>query len=289
MSLADDPDAYAVINANFAEAGHLDVLDAGCGNRFPFRLRQRLQITGIDISPESMQRPGGPARRIIGDIQTYRFAQSFDLIVCMNVLEHVPHPERAIDNLSSALKPSGLIVLSFPNPLSLKGLITKFSPHFVHVFILKRVFGYAKAGQRGYAPFPTYLRFALATRSTLRRLSKGGLEVLLAKTFEGKQPQMLKQRSWHLFSLYKLLCVIVRIVSLGTLEPHFSETLVIARRQASTPASQLFDPKPLDQARRQRSDYRPVAFSTASIAAVRLNSLRGERDGWSSAERGRET
>lgn len=227
--MIDDPEFYATLRANLSNAAQLEVLDAGCGNQFPIRLDRACQITGIDVSRESMQRSTRLDRYIVGDIQTHRFDQSFDLIVCMNVLEHVPEPIRAIRNLVSALKPAGVIVLGFPNPLSLKGLVTKFTPHFVHVIILKRVFGYSKAGQKGHAPFPTHLRFELGAKPIVRRLREMGVTVVFLREFEGRQPTELRKRSRVLHSLYALACSIVSAASLRSLRPHLSETLLVAR------------------------------------------------------------
>ena len=149
----------------------------------------------------------------------------------MNVLEHLPNPERAIANLATALRRRGVMVLGFPNPLSVKGLATKFTPHFVHVFILKKFFNYAKAGEKGYAPFPTYLRFALAAKSVAKRLRESGLDVVFLWEFEGNQPLKLREKSRMLYTLYRSACAMADILTLRSFRSSLSETLVIARRQ----------------------------------------------------------
>ena len=43
---------------------------------------------------------------------------SYDLVICSNVLEHVPHPKQLIDALDKVLDPGGLLYLSWTNWLS---------------------------------------------------------------------------------------------------------------------------------------------------------------------------
>ena len=45
---------------------------------------------------------------------------AFDVVVCLEVIEHVANPSRLIASLAATLKPGGLLVLSTPNILSLK-------------------------------------------------------------------------------------------------------------------------------------------------------------------------
>jgi SAM-dependent methyltransferase len=229
--LITDPGFYTALEAHLPRRDRIDVLDAGCGSQFPFDLKHAAHITGIDVSIESMKRSHGLDAYVVGDIQRHAFGDSkYDLIVCMNVLEHVPQPDRAIANLASALKPGAVMVLGFPNPLSLKGLVTKFTPLAFHAFLLRNFFNYAKAGQKGYAPFPTYLRFMLATESVARRLRDGGLEVVYLSEFEGPQPATLRDRSYALYALYRMLCQTTNYLSLGRLKSDLSEILLVAQR-----------------------------------------------------------
>ena len=44
--------------------------------------------------------------------------ESFDLILCSEVLEHIPDPGAALDGIASLLRPGGALVLSTPQPYS---------------------------------------------------------------------------------------------------------------------------------------------------------------------------
>lgn len=39
----------------------------------------------------------------------------FDCVVCTEVIEHIPYPERVISEIARVLKPGGIFVLTFPN------------------------------------------------------------------------------------------------------------------------------------------------------------------------------
>src|SRR5690606_26352568 len=52
---------------------------------------------------------------IICDITAIPVADaSFDAVLCTEVLEHVPHPRRALDELARVLRPRGILILTAP-------------------------------------------------------------------------------------------------------------------------------------------------------------------------------
>ena len=136
-----------------------NVLDVGCGFQLPLDFPLNVQLAGIDASPEALAKNENVDERIVGDIQTYPLpVEGFDVVVCWNVLEHVPHPQAALANIARTLRPGGLLVVSVPNVWSLKGLVTKVTPHRFHVWVYRRMLGWQDAGQPEVGPYPTYLR-----------------------------------------------------------------------------------------------------------------------------------
>jgi hypothetical protein len=60
---------------------------------------------------------------------------------------------------------------------SVKGLMTKLTPHSFHVWVYQRLLGWTYAGKPGYGPFPTPMRLAMAPH-TMKRLARDrGLHV----------------------------------------------------------------------------------------------------------------
>jgi SAM-dependent methyltransferase len=96
----------------------LRVLDVGCGDR-PYEqlLKAAAEIVGFDV-------PGNPHADLHGTIDAIPVeAASFDVVLCLQVLEHVPDPAAAVRELRRVVKPGGRVLLSthgvypfHPNP-----------------------------------------------------------------------------------------------------------------------------------------------------------------------------
>jgi len=100
----------------------LRVLDAGCGRQCNVELPPHAYVVGVDISPEALEENPLLDERIVGDLELIELPkESFDLIVCWDVLEHVRRPRAVLDRLAPALAEGGVLVVGAPNVLSLKG------------------------------------------------------------------------------------------------------------------------------------------------------------------------
>lgn len=102
------------ISAN-AKVAHGTLLDIGCGSK-PFEQTFEPYIEkyiGLEYSPESGYR--GNRADVCGDAAFLPFAdESFDTILCTEVLEHVPNPEKAIEEFARILRPGGTIITTAP-------------------------------------------------------------------------------------------------------------------------------------------------------------------------------
>ena len=172
------------------------VLEAGCGSSSPFDLRGA-HVVGIDVSETQLERNPLLHERIQGSITTYEnhsWRGRFDLIVCWNVLEHVDQPMAAIQRFSHWIKPSGQILLAYPNPQTLKGFVTRHTPHLFHRLFYRLVRGTPLFGApRDCGPFPTVFHDDLRPLTLLRSLEPHGLTVDLILTAESYQVEALKR------------------------------------------------------------------------------------------------
>jgi 2-polyprenyl-6-hydroxyphenyl methylase/3-demethylubiquinone-9 3-methyltransferase len=120
--------------ASFTPLAGKTGVDVGCGAGLLTEPLARLgaAMTGVDAAPENV----GAARAhaaasglgidyVTGGIEDLT-GRTFDLVVSMEVIEHVSDPAAFVAGLAGALAPDGLMILSTPNrtPLSRLAMIT---------------------------------------------------------------------------------------------------------------------------------------------------------------------
>lgn len=97
------------------------LLDVGCGSGWSTWLLARAgyRAVGVDLNPEAFEKRGDGASFIAGSALDLPLASaSFDAVCVHEALEHVPRPERALDEMLRVLRPGGAIVVVGPNLLS---------------------------------------------------------------------------------------------------------------------------------------------------------------------------
>jgi len=97
------------------------VLDVGCGDgaRYGARVREgQVEVHGVDISQVAVD-----AARAVGiDARVARLEEplpypdaTFDVVICLEVLEHLVNPGAVVREIRRVLKPGGLALMSVPN------------------------------------------------------------------------------------------------------------------------------------------------------------------------------
>ena len=99
------------------------VLDAGCGVGWGselLRLAGAASVVGLDISEEALadaRRRAPECEFVPGDLQKLPFPDDeFDVVVCMEALEHTDDVAGTLDQLARVLRPDGVLLVSSPNP-----------------------------------------------------------------------------------------------------------------------------------------------------------------------------
>jgi SAM-dependent methyltransferase len=98
------------------------LLDVGCGSGWSTLAfaRAGFEATGIDLNPRAFE--PAPEERLDlreGSAVAIQFpADSFDLVVCYQCLEHVSDPRRALDEVSRVCRPGGVVMIVGPNLMS---------------------------------------------------------------------------------------------------------------------------------------------------------------------------
>jgi len=107
------------------------VLDIGCGSGATISLLKNKSLCkwacGIDIcnNVDKLDLPNID-QFIVGDIETIVLDfddNSFDVILCLDVLEHLIDPWLTVKKLVKLLKPNGCLIASVPNVRSIRVLI----------------------------------------------------------------------------------------------------------------------------------------------------------------------
>lgn len=89
------------------------VLDVGCGH-MPFRrlvLRHATSYEGLDLEP----RVAGVDYVTDVSVMTGVPRNAFDTVLCFEVLEHVPDPDRALGAIADVLRPGGKLLATAPH------------------------------------------------------------------------------------------------------------------------------------------------------------------------------
>ena len=220
-----------VVDDVFGGGETVNVLEAGCGSATHIKMGANAHVVGIDISRRQLERNKSLNERILGDIQEHNLPSgAFDLIICWNVLEHLAHPRRALENFVRAVKDGGIIILRLPNVLSVEGLITKCTPHWFHVWVQRHLYGREIGGEAGYKPFKTYMRISLRSRALRRYAHRHGLFVRHCGVFTRNRPHTLKNRHPVLYAAYRMFAFLVSVVTFGVVDAGSSGCLAVFQK-----------------------------------------------------------
>jgi SAM-dependent methyltransferase len=167
-------------------------LDAGCGHTLVPEWMKRASaleaellsvpdlIVGTDLDLVSLRNPS-TVQRCCCDIEELAFrSQSFDLVTCNMVIEHVANPEAAFREFCRVLKPGGTLIVHTPNVLNWGNFVAKITPRRFHDFVRRRA-----SGSDPDDVFPTLYR--ANTRGALEMsLTRAGYETVDVQFLPGR-------------------------------------------------------------------------------------------------------
>jgi 2-polyprenyl-6-hydroxyphenyl methylase / 3-demethylubiquinone-9 3-methyltransferase len=135
----------------------LSVLDVGCGGGFSceFMAARGVNVSGIDQSQKcidaAMQHAYNSGLEIdyrCGVAEQLPYAdQSFDIVVCVDVLEHVEDVKQVISEVSRILKPNGLFFFDTIN--------RNFKSRLVMIWLMENLLGEIERGVHDWNKFIT--------------------------------------------------------------------------------------------------------------------------------------
>lgn len=123
------------------------ILDIGCGaGTLSFYLANYGNyVKGIDISPKAINACKTSAQKLgltqntkfqVGNFLKTKIQGDFDLILCTEIIEHLPKDKIAIKKIFNYLKPDGLVIITVPSikaPLYKTNFVKKFDKKVGHL------------------------------------------------------------------------------------------------------------------------------------------------------------
>jgi SAM-dependent methyltransferase len=110
------------------------ILDAGCGSgRMLQELERYGQVSGIELDPQAAElaRSRGHGEVRVGSLEGLPWdSHSFELITCLDVLEHTPDDRRTLTELRRVCAPGGWLLLTVPAYQALWSLHDEANHHF---------------------------------------------------------------------------------------------------------------------------------------------------------------
>jgi 2-polyprenyl-3-methyl-5-hydroxy-6-metoxy-1,4-benzoquinol methylase len=220
------------VEMSLRDRGAIKVLEAGCGSHSNIEMPESTSayLVGIDISEEQLQMNSVVHEKIVGDIQSYVLPSSeFDVIICWWVLEHVLHPEKALDNFLCSMKEDGLLILTVPNVLSIKGLLTKYSPQWFHIWVHRKFWKFLSV--KGFIPFRTYLKFSISPLSLRRFAAKNNLSIEFSSLYESQTVKEFRRKHKLVNIGWWLIIQTIKILSFGKIDAEPTEFMIVLKKK----------------------------------------------------------
>lgn len=207
-------------------------LDAGCGSTSYVKLPSYAVMDGIDISAKQLERNSHLSTKIQDDLQTYVHPENtYHLIVCWDVLEHLPNPAAAVEQLFRAVKKDGLLILAMPNLNSFEAQLTKHTPQWFHTFVYKYVYNKTKAGYDDVGPFTTFLRPETSVDYLGTLAEQNNFEVVYKSVYNRTNVDKLRKKSLLLYAGYIATARSIETLSFGKIDAHNGSAIIAMRKR----------------------------------------------------------
>ncbi|MDG1437153.1 MAG: bifunctional 2-polyprenyl-6-hydroxyphenol methylase/3-demethylubiquinol 3-O-methyltransferase UbiG [Rickettsiaceae bacterium] len=144
----------SVIRQKFGEAKGLDVLDVGCGGGLSSvsMANAGCNVTGLDANKRNIDSASKYANSkgleityINTTIEEYvQSSEQYDVILCLEVIEHVAHPEEFIRNVAKLVKKGGTVIFSTINRTHKAYLLAIIMAEYVLRWVPRKTHNYSK-------------------------------------------------------------------------------------------------------------------------------------------------
>ena len=144
---------YILKQINKGNINKLDILDLGCGGGLTCEPLARLNanVTGIDFVPENIMVAKKHAKisdlkinYICDDLDNFKVNNKYDVVLLLEVIEHMENWEKMIEKIKSMLKPNGHLIISTINRNILSKILAIYFAENILKWIPKNTHNYEK-------------------------------------------------------------------------------------------------------------------------------------------------
>lgn len=172
------------------------------------------RVVGIDLDPRVVYNPYLDEGKITNGEDIPYPENSFDVVCCDNVFEHLAKPKTVFDEVARVLRPGGVFIFKTPNKFHYMPVISMVTPHKFHEWIGKVL------ARESIDTFPTHYK-ANSVKDVSRLASMSNFSVDKIELIEGR-PEYLRftaltyifgiiyervTNSTNLFSMFRILFV----------------------------------------------------------------------------------
>jgi ubiquinone/menaquinone biosynthesis C-methylase UbiE len=158
-----------------------NILDIGCGEGRLLELLihiQRVKAIGVEYSIKRCKMAKRVGEIIQANAKKLPFKNNtLDLIFMVEVIEHIPNPNEALQECYRVLKDEGFLIITTPNGTSLKLSQVKTIPSLISYFIIKF------ASYTRYAVTPQPYDKPMTFKQLVKTLNKEGFEITESSGF----------------------------------------------------------------------------------------------------------
>ena len=172
------------------------ILIIGCGSRKDFQLLHPGDFSvAFDLSIQAIKKAKGiQASLFVADALSIPLPQNyFDVIICSEVLEHIPNIRTVVIEMKRVLKPDGILIVSSPNWYSWFGVARWFAEKITRKL--------QTSDNQPYDDWKTIWKYQNELRPEFQMIDYRGVWYLPPLHFRGKGlPRGWVQLLYHLFS-----------------------------------------------------------------------------------------
>src|SRR5438105_4984904 len=157
----------------------LKVLDIKAGEQ-RFEIRRPVYVVGVDVvQAERGRRPDADEHRVMDLERVDLEAEEYDVVLCVNVLEHAREPHAVLHQAWNSLKTGGMFVIVGPNVVSVKSFVVRLIPWSAQRWFYARILR-----ADGY-PARAVHSFSLRPSSLLAQARLRGWKLEYFRAYEG--------------------------------------------------------------------------------------------------------